>query len=128
MPLYQWQSVENIEKLKLVQVFFSGDKAHVWDKRGVGRREIRWKTGLARLEPVQLQMSTLGANAERRSRVHGTKAENLIILLFNMLRRVRVNPNSHQNTEKQESDCAVYYRYNINVHRNNMGRNLKCLK
>ena len=35
MPLYQEENVENEEKLKLAQVFFSGDKAHVWDKRGV---------------------------------------------------------------------------------------------
>ena len=97
-------------------------------KERVRRQEICWKTGLARLEPVQLQIPTLGLNAERQSRVLVTKAENLIILLFNILRRVRVNPNSHQNTEKQESDCAVYYHYNINVYRNNMGRNLKCLK
>ena len=98
-----------MEKLKLAPVFFSGDKAHVWDKRGVGRREICWKTGLARLEPVRLQMLALGFNAERRSRVLATSTENLIILLFNILRRVRVNPNSHKNTEKQESDCTVYY-------------------
>ena len=114
-----------MEKLKLAQVFFSGDKAHVWDKRGVGRREICWKTGLARLEPVQLPMPTLGFNAERRSRVLATKAENLIILLFNILRRVRVNPNSHQNTEKQESDGGVYYCCDINKFRNNMARNVK---
>ena len=73
-------------------------------------------------------MPTLGVNAVRRSRVLATKAKNLIFLLFNMLRRVRVNPNSHQNTEKQESDCAAYYYYDINVHKNNMGRNLKCLR
>lgn len=47
-----------MEKLKLAQVFFSGDKAHVWDKRGGGRREICWKTGLARLELVQLPIPT----------------------------------------------------------------------
>ena len=35
MPLYKEENVENEEKLKLAQVFFSGDKAHVWDKRGV---------------------------------------------------------------------------------------------
>ena len=89
-----------------------------------------WKVinPLEDLEPVQLQMPTLGVNAERRSRVLATSTENLIILLFNILRRVRVNPNSHQNTEKQESDCTVCYYYDINVHRNNMGRNLKCLK
>ena len=114
-----------MEKLKLAQVFFSGDKAHVWDKRGVGRREICWKTGLARLEPVQLQIPTLGFNAERRLRVLATNTENLIILLFNILRRVRVNPNSHQNTEKQESDGGVYYCCAINVYRNNMARNVK---
>ena len=114
-----------MEKLKLAQVFFSGDKAHVWDKRGVGRREICWKTGLARLEPVQLPMPTLGFNAERRSRVLATKAENLIILLFNILRRVRVNPNSHKDTEKQESDGGIYYCCAINVHQNNMIRNVK---
>ena len=78
-------------------------------KESVKRREICWKTGLARLEPVQLQMPTLGVNAERRSRVHVTHTKNLIILLFNILRRVQVNPNSHKNTEKQESDCTVYY-------------------
>ena len=78
-------------------------------KERVKRRVICWKTGLARLESVQLQMPTLGFNAERQSRVLATKAENLIILLFNILRRVRVNPNSHKNTEKQESDCTVYY-------------------
>ncbi len=125
MPLYQDGRGENDEKLKGTRVFFSGDKAHVWDKRGGGRREIRCKTGLARLEPVQLQMSTLGVNAERRLRVLATKAENLIILLFNILRRVRVNPNSHQNTEKQESDGGVYYCCAINVYRNNMVRNVK---
>ena len=114
-----------MEKLKLAQVFFSGDKAHVWDKRGVGRREICWKTGLARLEPVQLQMHTLGFNAERRSRVLATNTENLIILLFNILRRVRVNPNSHKDTEKQESDGGVYYCCDINKCRNNMARNVK---
>ena len=112
----------------MARVFFSGDKAHVWDKRGGGRREIRCKTGLARLEPVQIQIPTLGVNAERQSQVLATKAENLIILFFNILRRVRVNPNSHQNTEKQESDCVVFYYYDINVHINNMGRNLKYLK
>ena len=70
-------------------------------KESVRRREICWKTGLARLDSVQLQMPTLGFNAERQSRVLATKAENLIILLFNILRRVRVNPNSHKDTEKQ---------------------------
>ena len=94
-------------------------------KERVRRREICWKTSLARLEPVQLQMPTLGFNAERQSRVLATKAENLIILLFNILRRVRVNPNSHQNTEKQESDGGVYYCCAINAHRNNMARNVK---
>lgn len=114
-----------MEKLKLAPVFFSGDKAHVWDKRGGGRREICWKTGLARLDPVRLQMLALGFNAERQSRVLATNTENLIILLFNMLRRVRVNPNSHKDTEKQESDGGVYYYCAINVHRNNMARNVK---
>ncbi len=41
---------------------------------------------LARLEPVQLPMPALGLNAERRSRVLATNTENLIILLFNILR------------------------------------------
>lgn len=45
-------------------------------KERVRRREICWKTGLARLEPVQLPMPALGLNAERRSRVLATKAEN----------------------------------------------------
>ena len=94
-------------------------------KERVRRRKICWKTGLARLNPVQLQISTLGFNAERQSRVLATSTENLIILLFNILRRVRVNPNSHQNTEKQESDGGVYYCCAINVHRNNMARNVK---
>lgn len=94
-------------------------------KERVRRREIRWKTGLARLEPVQLQMSTLGVNAERRSRVLAANTKNLIFLLFNILRRVRVNPNSHQNTEKQESECESCYCCTINVHRNNMARNVK---
>ena len=35
MPLYQYDKVENEEKLKVAQVFFSGDMAYVWDKRGV---------------------------------------------------------------------------------------------
>ncbi len=109
----------------MAQVFFSGDKAHVWDKRGGGRREIRWKPGLARLEPVQLPKPALDVNAERQSQVLATSTENLIILLFNILRRVRVNPNSHQNTEKQESDGGVYYCCATNVHRNNMVRNVK---
>lgn len=109
----------------MARVFFSGDKAHVWDKRGVGRREICWKTGLARLEPVQLQMPTLGFNAERQSRVLATKTENLIILLFNILGRVRVNPNWNKYTEKQESDSSVYYFFDINKCRNNMARNVK---
>ena len=78
-------------------------------KESVRRWKICWKTGLARLEPVQLPMPVLGLNAERQSRVLATSTENLIILLFNILRRVRVNPNSHKNTEKQESDCTVYY-------------------
>lgn len=125
MPLYQDGRGENDEKLKGTRVFFSGDKAHVWDKRGGGRREIRWKPGLARLEPVQLPMPVLGLNAERRSLVLATNADNLIILLFNILRRVRVNPNSHQNTEKQESYGGVYYCCAINVHWNNMARNVK---
>ena len=94
-------------------------------KESVRRREICWKTGLARLESVQLQMPTLGFNAERQSRVLATKAENLIILLFNILRRVRVNPNSHKDTEKQESDGGVYYCCATNVHRNNMVKNIK---
>lgn len=94
-------------------------------KESVRRREICWKTGLARLEPVQLPMPVIGLNAERQSQVLATKAENLIILLFNILRRVRVNPNSHQNTEKQESDSDVYYCCAINVHWNNMARNVK---
>ncbi len=94
-------------------------------KERVRRRKICWKTGLARLNPVQLQISTLGFNAERQLRVLATSTENLIILLFNILRRVRVNPNSHQNTEKQESDGGVYYCCAINVHRNNMARNVK---
>ena len=64
-------------------------------------------------------------NAERQSQVLATNTENLIILLFNILRRVRVNPNSHQNTEKQESDGGVYYCCAINVYRNNMARNVK---
>ena len=94
-------------------------------KDRVRRREICWKTGLARLEPVQLPMPVSGLNAERQSQVLATKAENLIILLFNILRRVWVNPNSHQNTEKQESDGGVYYWCSINVYRNNMARNVK---
>lgn len=114
-----------MEKLKLAQVFFSGDKAHVWDKRGGGRREICWKTGLARLELVQLPMPVIGLNAERQSQVLATNTENLIILLFNILRRVRVNPNSHKDTEKQESECESCYCCAINVHRNNMARNVK---
>ena len=109
----------------MARVFFSGDKAHVWDKRGGGRREIRWKPSLARLEPVQLPIPTLGFNAERQSQVRATKAENLIILFFNILRRVRVNPNSHQNTEKQENDGEPCYCCAINVHQNNMARNVK---
>ena len=125
MPLYQDGRGENDEKLKGTRVFFSGDKAHVWDKRGGGRREIRCKTGLARLEPVQLPMPALGLNAERQSRVLATNTENLIILLFNILRRVRVNPNSHQNTEKQENDGEACYCCAINVHQNNMVRNVK---
>lgn len=94
-------------------------------KERVRRREICWKTGLARLEPVQLQMPTLGFNAERQSRVLATKTRNLIILLFNILRRVRVNPNSHKYTEKQESDSGVYYCCDINKCQNNMARNVK---
>ena len=94
-------------------------------KESVRRREICWKTGLARLEPVQLQIPTLGFNAERRLRVLAINTENLIILLFNILRRVRVNPNSHKDTEKQESDGGVYYCCAINVHQNNMVRNVK---
>lgn len=109
----------------MARVFFSGDKAHVWDKRGVGRREICWKPGLARLEPVQHPIPTLGFNAERQSRILATNTENLIILLFNILGRVRVNPNSHKDTEKQKSDGGVYYYCAINVHRNNMVRNVK---
>ena len=94
-------------------------------KERVRRREIRWKTGLARLEPVQLQMPTLGVNAERRSRVLATNTRNLIILLFNILRRVRVNPNSHQNTEKQENDGDIYYYCSINKYKNNIAQNIK---
>ena len=94
-------------------------------KERVKRREICWKTGLARLEPVQFQMATLGLNAERRSRVLATSTENLIILLFNILRRVRVNPNSNKNTEKQENDGEACYCCAINVHQNNMVRNVK---
>ena len=94
-------------------------------KESVRRREICWKTGLARLEPVQLQIPTLGFNAERRLRVLAINTENLIILLFNILRRVRVNPNSHKDTEKQESECESCYCCAINVHRNNMARNVK---
>ena len=94
-------------------------------KERVRRREICWKTGLARLEPVQLQIPTLGFNAERRLRVLAINTENLIILLFNILRRVRVNPNSHKDTEKQESECESCYCCAINVHRNNMARNVK---
>ena len=94
-------------------------------KERVRRREICWKTGLARLEPVQLQMPTLGFNAERQSRVLATNTENLIILLFNILRQVRVNPNSHQKTENQESECESCYCCAINVYRNNMARNVK---
>ena len=45
-------------------------------KERVRRREICWKTGLARLEPVRLQMPALGFNDERRLRVLATKAEN----------------------------------------------------
>ena len=78
-------------------------------KESVRRRKICWKTGLARLEPVQLPMPVLGLKAEKLSQVLATNTENLIILLFNILRRVRVNPNSHKDTEKQESDCTVYY-------------------
>ena len=70
-------------------------------------------------------MPALGLNAERRSRVLATNTRNLIILLFNILRRVRVNPNSHKDTEKQESDGGVYYCCAINVYRNNMARNVK---
>ena len=55
-------------------------------KERVRRREICWKTGLARLEPVQLPMPALGLNAERRSRVLATNTRNVIILLFNILR------------------------------------------
>lgn len=94
-------------------------------KERVKRREICWKTGLARLEPVQLQMPTLGVNAERRSRVLATSTENLIILLFNILRRVRVNPNSNKNTEKQENDGEPCYCCNINKYQNNMVQNIK---
>lgn len=97
-------------------------------KERVRRREICWKTCLARLEPGQLQIPTLGFNAERQLRVLATNTENLIILLFNILGRVRVNPNSHQNTEKQESDSGVYYCCAINVYRNNMARNVKWSK
>lgn len=109
----------------MARVFFSGDKAHVWDKRGGGRREIRWKPSLARLEPVQLPIPTLGFNAERQSQVRATNTKNLIILLFNILRRVRVNPNSHQNTEKQENDGDIYYSCSINKYQNNMVQNIK---
>lgn len=94
-------------------------------KERVRRREICWKTGLARLESIQLQIPTLGFNAERQSRVLATNTENLIILLFNILRRVRVNPNSYQNTEKQESECESCYCCDINKFRNNMARNVK---
>ena len=97
-------------------------------KESVRRRKICWKTGLARLEPVQLPMPVLGLNAERQSQVLATNTENLIILLFNILRRVRVNPNSHKDTEKQESDGGVYYCCAINVYRNNMARNVKRLE
>lgn len=65
-------------------------------------------------------MPTLGVNAEKRSRVHVTKADNLIILLFNILRRVRVNPNSNKNTEKQENDGDIYYSCSINKYQNNI--------
>ena len=71
-------------------------------------------------------MPALGFNAERQSRVLATNTENLIILLFNILGRVRVNPNSHKDTEKQESDGGVYYCCDINQFRNNMARNVKC--
>ena len=70
-------------------------------------------------------MPALVLNAERRSRALATNTENLIILLFNILGRVRVNPNSHKDTEKQESDGGVYYCCAINVYRNNMARNVK---
>ena len=70
-------------------------------------------------------MPALGLNAERRSRALATNTENLIILLFNILGRVRVNPNSHKDTEKQESDGGVYYCCATNVHRNNMVKNIK---
>ena len=70
-------------------------------------------------------MPTLGFNAERQSRVLATKTENLIILLFNILGPVRVNPNWHKYTEKQESDSSVYYFFDINKCRNNMARNVK---
>lgn len=70
-------------------------------------------------------MPALGLNAERRSRALATNTENLIILHFNILGRVRVNPNSHKDTEKQESDGGVYYCCAINVYRNNMARNVK---
>lgn len=73
-------------------------------------------------------MPALGLNAERRSRVLATNTENLIILLFNILRRVRVNPNSHKDTEKQESDGGVYYCCYINQFQNNMARNVKWSK
>ena len=73
-------------------------------------------------------MPTLGVNAERQSRVHVTKAKNLIILLFNILRRVRVNPNSHKNTEKQEIDGDTYYSCSINKYQNNIVQNLKWSK
>ncbi len=94
-------------------------------KERVRRREICWKTGLARLEPIQLQIPTLGFNAERQSRVLATNTENLIILLFNILRRVRVNPNSYQNTEKQEIDGDIYYSCSINKYQNNIVQNIK---
>ena len=41
-------------------------------KESVRRREICWKTGLARLEPVQLPMPALALNAERQSRIPAT--------------------------------------------------------
>lgn len=97
-------------------------------KESVRRREICWKTGLARLEPVQLQIPTLGFNAERRLRVLAINTENLIILLFNILRRVRVNPNSHKDTEKQEIDGDTYYSCSINKYQNNIVQNLKWSK
>ena len=65
-------------------------------------------------------MPTLGFNAERQSRVLATKTRNLIILLFNILRRVRVNPNSNKNTEKQENDGDIYYSCSINKYQNNI--------